>query len=134
MIVSNNKKKISKMQVPLWFWFELVIKGIVLNHHLFTRVCKACRFSYPFVWSSKLKRLSWCWWNDTRLFFIRMYFIGTLKVKVADNIRMFRGSNSNQHKNFYLLCIVKMHDLKVRKSIQRGVKEILESSIHHHLR
>ena len=54
-----------------------------------------------------------------------MYFIRILKAKVAENIRMFGGSNSNQLKKFP--CnVVKMYDLKVRESIQMRVREILD--------
>ena len=72
------------------------------------RYARLIVFFYPFVRSLTLRRLSLCGWNDTRLFFIRMYFIGILKTKVAENIRMFRGSNSNQLKKFPCTNVVRM--------------------------
>ena len=52
---------------------------------------------------------------------IREWWLSHLKV--ADDIRMFRGSNSNPHKNFYLLCIVKMQE-KYSKESQRNPRII----------
>ena len=56
---------------------------------------------------------------------IREWWLSHLKV--ADDIRMSRGSNSNPHKNFYLLCIVKMQE-KYSKESQRNPRIINSSS------